>query len=205
MNRGNAKGIVRKTEDLTGKKFGKLTVIGLTKSDQGHIRWACKCDCGKALMVRASHLKRREVESCGCMSGVRSKKWGNGESEKRHAYSSCKGRAVKGFLSWELTYEEFLKLASLPCYYCGSPPSNVMKGYWTKEEGEDFIYQGIDRADNDRGYTTSNCVPCCIVCNKAKSNKSHVEFLAWIIKVYKYSVEDFRGAIEVYQRMKRSG
>lgn len=199
MNRGNAKGIKRKTEDLTGRKFGKLTVVCLTKSDQGHIRWACKCECGKALIVRASHLKRREVESCGCSRGRPTKWHEEGESEQRHAYSCYKSQAIRNFLSWELTFEEYMKLVSLPCYYCGSPPSNVMRS-----RGE-FIYQGIDRADNDRGYTISNCVPCCIICNKAKSSKSHIEFLAWIIKVYKYSVEDIRGAVEVYQGMKKNG
>jgi len=53
--------------DLTGQKFGKLTVI--QKSDQiasnGTPKWICKCDCGNISVVERSNLKRGSVKSCG--------------------------------------------------------------------------------------------------------------------------------------------
>lgn len=53
--------------DLTGQQFGRLTVLHedgqTTKSE---IRWACRCECGGTKTVRAGHLKRGIVASCGC-------------------------------------------------------------------------------------------------------------------------------------------
>lgn len=56
--------------DLTGQKFGKLTVIGRgDNSKDGHIRWNYICDCGKTkdIPVSANDLKRGKVISCGCV------------------------------------------------------------------------------------------------------------------------------------------
>ncbi|MFT8476623.1 MAG: hypothetical protein ABF682_04360 [Liquorilactobacillus sp.] len=53
--------------DLTGKRFGKLTVIeksGPNKS--GNIKWVCKCDCGNTKIVNGSHLRSGHTKSCGC-------------------------------------------------------------------------------------------------------------------------------------------
>jgi hypothetical protein len=111
----------------------------------------------------------------------------DGQGTKRAAYSQYRRNATERFLPFTLTFEEFLKLTAFPCYYCGRPPSNLMRS--THKSGSDFIYQGIDREDNNQGYTRSNSVPCCHVCNKAKGVMSHIEFLAFITKVYKYSIE----------------
>lgn len=54
-------------EDLTGKKFGYLTVINFIKDDTKKTRWLCKCDCGKNKIVLAYALKDETVRSCGCL------------------------------------------------------------------------------------------------------------------------------------------
>lgn len=58
-----------KLEDLTGQKFGKLTVIKLhhynEKSRQYY--WECKCDCGGTATVYSGHLKNGHTKSCGCI------------------------------------------------------------------------------------------------------------------------------------------
>lgn len=58
--------------DLTGQKFGRLTVIDLapphvTKGGQRLTRWRCVCDCGKVGLFRSSALRRGETRSCGCL------------------------------------------------------------------------------------------------------------------------------------------
>ena len=55
----------RIAEDLTGKRFGKLTVI---KRDYkyGETKWFCKCDCGNTTSVKASSLRSGAIKSCGC-------------------------------------------------------------------------------------------------------------------------------------------
>lgn len=52
--------------DLTGQKFGRLTVIERLDSDVKGTYWLCKCDCGNTNIVSASNLKRGSVQSCGC-------------------------------------------------------------------------------------------------------------------------------------------
>lgn len=53
--------------DLTGKKFGKLTVeCEAEPTEKGAIRWLCRCDCGNKIEVLGSNLKRLHTKSCGC-------------------------------------------------------------------------------------------------------------------------------------------
>lgn len=59
-------------KDLTGKKFGKLTVIDINEEEslkRQAIFWNCKCDCGNNHVVRAACLLNGHVQSCGCLYG----------------------------------------------------------------------------------------------------------------------------------------
>ena len=55
-------------KDLTGIKFGRLTVTGRAENDNtGHLRWFCDCDCGaKNILVYGQALKSKNQVSCGC-------------------------------------------------------------------------------------------------------------------------------------------
>lgn len=58
--------------DLTGKRFGNLTVVrrvpGHTTSKR--TLWECKCDCGNAAIVSSGYLLKTDfVQSCGCLNG----------------------------------------------------------------------------------------------------------------------------------------
>ena len=50
-------------EDLTGRKFGMLTVVERVDGQ----RWRCRCDCGKEAIVLTYHLKSGHTKSCGCL------------------------------------------------------------------------------------------------------------------------------------------
>lgn len=58
-------------DDLTGKKFGRLTVVEkfsakeVGKAGTGTY-WRCKCDCGGESMVRTHDLVHAKIKSCGC-------------------------------------------------------------------------------------------------------------------------------------------
>ncbi|EAC2219509.1 AP2 domain-containing protein [Listeria monocytogenes] len=54
--------------DLTGKKFGRLTVKEFVRSENGNALWNCFCVCGNEKEVLAQHLKRGHVQSCGCLA-----------------------------------------------------------------------------------------------------------------------------------------
>lgn len=54
--------------DLTGKKFGKWTVIKKVpnKTKDWHTRWLCQCECGTIREVSGGHLTQHVSTSCGC-------------------------------------------------------------------------------------------------------------------------------------------
>ena len=176
---------MKKIHEL-GNKYGKLTAIAEVDQHDYAASWLCRCECGKLCTVKGIYLRSGYVKSCGCLP-VGSKPIENSGSAKNQVYAIYKkSAAIKG-VKFTLTFEEFLKITSLPCYYCGALPSNVKRA-----PGGDFTYQGIDREDNTEGYTRSNSCPCCSICNNAKGIKSNKEFLSWILKVYRYSIKPLR-------------
>ncbi|MDR6124045.1 hypothetical protein QFZ87_003642 [Bacillus sp. SLBN-46] len=61
-------GCLRIGEDLTGKRFGKLLVIGrdVEGSEPNRKRWFCKCDCGTEKSILRGSLVSESIKSCGC-------------------------------------------------------------------------------------------------------------------------------------------
>ena len=53
-------------EDLTGRRFGHLTVLYQEKSRKGRACWTCRCDCGNLHVATAHALKSGKCKSCGC-------------------------------------------------------------------------------------------------------------------------------------------
>ena len=55
-------------ENLTGNRYGRLTVIGLSSRKSGRKSyWVCRCDCGNEIAVRSDMLKNGNTRSCGCL------------------------------------------------------------------------------------------------------------------------------------------
>lgn len=57
--------------DLSGRRFGRLTVIQRAESNRKEVYWMCQCDCGNRKTVRGGLLttkyKKRRIRSCGCL------------------------------------------------------------------------------------------------------------------------------------------
>lgn len=55
--------------DLTGKIFGKLTVVEEypQRTPQGSVQWKCQCECGNTTIVSGDNLRRNHTLSCGCL------------------------------------------------------------------------------------------------------------------------------------------
>lgn len=54
-------------EDLTGQRFGRLTVIERAPNKGNKTMWLCKCDCGNVKTVDSYLLKSGQTMSCGCL------------------------------------------------------------------------------------------------------------------------------------------
>jgi hypothetical protein len=59
----------RKPKDLSGQKFGMLTVKDMTtkRDGRGSVYWHCVCDCGNEVDVPAARLIQGTCHSCGCL------------------------------------------------------------------------------------------------------------------------------------------
>ena len=65
-------------EDLSGKRFGRLLVLGISPKKDGSRRlWTCRCDCGKEVDVSVSKLNSGHQTSCGCWKAVLNANAGN--------------------------------------------------------------------------------------------------------------------------------
>lgn len=72
----------KKAKDLTGMRFGYLTVIKKNGRVSNHNKWLCKCDCGNEVSCFQYNLERGTSTSCGCKRScyARQKRNCHGES-----------------------------------------------------------------------------------------------------------------------------
>lgn len=140
--------------DLTGKKFGKLTVIKQNGYKGNKMAWLCKCDCGNFTTVSTDSLNSGQTQSCGCLRKERllaaltthgmahTKIYKIWEAMKRRCdcpkverYSQYGGRGITYTLKWK-KFEPFYQWA-------------LSAGY---KEG-----LSIDRINVNGNYEPSNC------------------------------------------------
>lgn len=143
-------------ENITGKRFGRLTVVKFAGRDgECKAKWLCHCDCGNELVVDAWNLKSGHTKSCGCSSAERI-----GNINKTHG------------LSRERIYPVWKSMKAR----CNNPNSFAYKNYgergisvcdewnndfqafydWAIDNGYDPSLS-IDRINNDGDYSPDNC------------------------------------------------
>lgn len=160
MKKIKVEGFKNVIEDLSGQKFGQLTVLNEVKKIK-RAHWLCRCDCGKELFLEARNIKSNHTRSCGCLYEYND----SSIAPFNDLYGSYKAGAKFRKLSFNISEDEFRILTKQNCNYCGSPPSNTRK----KTNGPGvYIFNGLDRVNNDIGYEMSNIVSCCGICNIMK-------------------------------------
>ncbi len=175
---------------VVGVKYGKITVIevlgigrDLGLRSRGRIVRG-QCECGGYWTGPIDSLRRGNTRSCGCLPTGKIPNPNKEGVAVRHVLCGYKRHAARRGLSWELSDQEFYALIRGTCFYCGSPPSNVAHSDRNRDGGKPrktvsrVVYSGIDRKDNDLGYTTANSVSCCATCNYGKRGLTTEAFLA---------------------------
>ena len=176
--------------DITDQKYGMLTAIKRIKRPRGKkdtgAWWLVKCNCGNEKILRANTFKTGNTKSCGCLTSqlmTESRKLEDGLSQKRTVFSYYRRNAKKKDIDFNLSFNQLITLTSSNCYYCGADPSNIQK---SRNNSGDYIYNGLDRLNNNKGYLLNNVVPCCKICNVAKNNRNLSEFKSWIKTVQRH-------------------
>lgn len=182
--------------DITGRSQGNIVVVkSLAETNSSGSRmWSCLCNCGKHFKVSTSALNAG-VMSCGCVgrNALVKRNTGkpsnnlkpHGQSNSRLVYNVYRSNAKRRGINFNINYEQFVLLSSKCCHYCGEPPKQILRARYAKCNGV-YMYNGLDRLNNDIGYVFENLVPCCKICNRAKYNMTEQDFIIWIFKACKH-------------------
>jgi hypothetical protein len=172
--------------------------------------WRCLCECGNLKDLSAHNLCSGNSTSCGClhreqlaervraaeteppwvadMAIYRRKLKSRSLHPKLKPGSNQFGGETGTVRSipWHLSIEEYSVLVTGICFYCGAPPSMIPHGKIMGQLG--LLKNGIDRVDNDAGYTLANCVPCCTTCNRDKRDRTQSDFILHTVRRYQHLV-----------------
>ena len=163
-------------KNLTDRKFGSLTVIKISdkKGNRGAAYWECECVCGKIVTIMGASMSCGKTRSCGCLKYVKQY-----ETIKKHAYTVHLWHANDREIINNLSYEQYIKIASMNCHYCGD--IDIKKNTRTKNT---IKLNGVDRKNNELFYDVKNSLPCCRDCNFMKRKTSYEYFILKIKKIY---------------------
>ena len=176
-------------KNYTGLKSNNLTAVEFKKRENNKTYWLFTCDCGNDKIIDASKVfvKNGGTKSCGCLKKLawsfvvnenqnptKKKNKKNFipkiETAQKDIFRKYKTSAYKRNYVFDISFSDFVKIISKNCFYCGSYPQREHKLKSLKDMDVKFMFNGIDRSNNDIGYILDNCVPCCTICNRAKNN-----------------------------------
>ena len=143
-------------KDITGQKFGKLTVIKRVGSDKNYnTLWLCKCECGNEKVVARYRLINGNTSSCGCAKKIHfsnlNKIHGLSNTKIYYAWRSMKHRCLNP------NNDNYLNYGSRGITICDEWLADFMNFYnWSMSNG---YKEGlsIDRIDVNGNYEPSNC------------------------------------------------
>lgn len=159
---GNGQSVrpIKLRKDLTGKQFGKLTVLGLAgRNSQNRITYTCECECGNTTIVASNNLISGNTKSCGRCNYARSATAEGlriyATPEEAHladcVYSDMKRRC------YDPKFPEYKHYGAKGIGMCqewkDSPKAYVD---WCMAHGWKPGLS-VDRIDNSKGYSPDNC------------------------------------------------
>lgn len=145
-----------KMKNLTGQKFGRLTVIRIVGKDKfQNLIWLCKCDCGNEVSVRSASLIKGRTVSCGCYNKEKAK-----YAFKTHGLSKTRLYRIWNGIKNRCFNENIPKYKNYGnrgIFVCDEWKNDFMSFYnWSMDNGYDDNLS-IDRIDYNGNYEPNNC------------------------------------------------
>lgn len=187
--------------DLSGQKFTRLTVLGMSKqrSPQNEILWDCLCDCGTKRKLTTRSLKCGNSRSCGCLR--RQLQSGENNHQARKNIERCNGRFIPSTDEWYQSAERiknasktrgikfgFNSSAELALYLKDiAPPKCPIFGTRFKKGAGRPQDQSpsVDKIIPSKGYVRGNIQIISHLANRMKNDatpKQLKQFAQWIIR-----------------------
>lgn len=184
--------------DLTGKKFGKITVISRAGTEVSYCKgkksckasWNCICDCGEKVVKNTTLLNKGKYTKCKkCAYAERPQSTKRQSDIERLFQLKVTGNRLQRGIKIKMTADEYYSLAIQNCHYCGEKPSTckIYNGKYSKKTH--LVVNGVDRVDSNGAYELSNCVPCCKYCNIAKLDQPQEDFIKRIERIYNHYIK----------------
>jgi hypothetical protein len=141
-----------RANQLTGMKFGRLTVHGPTRSAKNAILWECECVCGKKTKVHGTYLKNGRVVSCGCYAADKNRERATHGMSKTSTYVIWKTMRARCGNTYSPGYAGYGARGITVCPEWDSSFEKFLADMGPRPEG-----MSIERIDNTRGYEPGNC------------------------------------------------
>lgn len=138
--------------DLTGQRFGRLTVSRRDANSGNQPKWLCRCDCGGERIVFGVNLRFGRTNSCGCIVVENNKAMSTGRQEYMRAYRIWGGMKQRCLNSSHHAYPDYGGRGIGVCQRWAAD-----FGAFLEDMGDAPAGLTLDRIDNDRGYEPGNC------------------------------------------------
>jgi hypothetical protein len=142
-----------KFQDLTGMKFGRLTVIEYAGQATNSL-WLCRCECGNEKVIKSGHFKNGSIKSCGCL---------NSELSKLRATTHGQSGRTREYKTWQNMKSRCSNPKNNRFYIYGARGITVCNR-WLHSFENFFSDMGkcpngmsIERVDVNGNYEHSNC------------------------------------------------
>lgn len=147
--------------DLTGMRFGQLTVLGIAgKNKYNKYLYNCVCDCGKTKVTLGTRLVTGRCKSCGCYNNEvkvsKSKYKGLAQSEAR-LYHIWKGMIARCYNENCDCFNDYGGRGIYVCVDWQTPMTGFPTFVKLAKENGYHSSLTLDRIDNDGGYSPLNC------------------------------------------------
>ncbi len=148
--------ILGKIKNLIGQRFGRLSVLKMDTHVKGrHLKWICRCDCGKTVSVYGLNLGRGLTKSCRCLarevtSALRRK---HGLSHSSAAYMSWASMRLRCYTKSHTSYKYYGARGITVCVRWRNSFENFLADMGEPPRG----LETLDRIDSSKGYDPSNC------------------------------------------------